>query len=106
MYCPSAKLQLYRERCLTCSNQCSTLLFVRLFVRSSVRSGGLLLQAQLALAWCLKNKHVSTVILGASKVEQLKENIGALHVAAHLTPSVMAGEPLKQPNRPSLSFLF
>lgn len=30
---------------------------------------------QLAVAWCLKNKHVSTVMLGASKLEQLKESI-------------------------------
>jgi voltage-dependent potassium channel beta subunit len=30
---------------------------------------------QLAVAWCLKNKHVSTVMLGASKLEQLKETI-------------------------------
>lgn len=31
--------------------------------------------AQLSLAWCLANKNVSTVLLGASKVEQLKENL-------------------------------
>ncbi len=30
---------------------------------------------QLAVAWCLKNKNVSTVMLGASKLEQLKETI-------------------------------
>lgn len=34
--------------------------------------------AQLALAWCLRNPHVSTVILGASRAEQLRENLGAL----------------------------
>ncbi len=43
----------------------------------------------LSIAWCLKNPNVSTVILGASKVEQLKENLGALDVAAGLTPQVM-----------------
>jgi voltage-dependent potassium channel beta subunit len=32
---------------------------------------------QLAIAWCLKNKHISTVMLGASKLEQLKETIKA-----------------------------
>jgi voltage-dependent potassium channel beta subunit len=32
----------------------------------------------LALCWCLKNKHVSTVILGASKIEQLEENLNSL----------------------------
>ena len=46
--------------------------------------------AQLAVAWCLKNGDVSTILLGASKVEQLTENIGALHVATTLTPDVMA----------------
>ncbi len=34
--------------------------------------------SQLAIAWCLKNPRVSTVILGASRLEQLKENLGAL----------------------------
>jgi voltage-dependent potassium channel beta subunit len=43
----------------------------------------------LAVAWCLNNPNVSTVILGASKVEQLKENLGALDVLAKLTPQVM-----------------
>ncbi len=36
--------------------------------------------AELALAWCLKNKNVSSVILGASKVEQLEQNLKALDV--------------------------
>ncbi|BBD80296.1 potassium channel beta subunit family protein [Aerosticca soli] len=34
--------------------------------------------AQLALAWCLTNPHVSTVLLGASRREQLEHNLGAL----------------------------
>ena len=45
--------------------------------------------AQMALAWCLKNRHVSTVITGASRVEQVKENMKALDVVAKLTPDVM-----------------
>lgn len=45
---------------------------------------------RLSLAWCLKNPHVSTVILGASKIEQLQENLGALEVVDRLTPAVMA----------------
>jgi aryl-alcohol dehydrogenase-like predicted oxidoreductase len=45
---------------------------------------------RLGLAWCLKNPHVSTVILGASRVEQLQENLGALEVVDRLTPAVMA----------------
>jgi len=43
----------------------------------------------MAIAWCLKNPNVSTVILGASRVEQLKENLGALDVLDRLTPAVM-----------------
>ena len=35
-------------------------------------------QAQLALAWCLANPHVSTVLLGASRREQLEQNLAAL----------------------------
>jgi aryl-alcohol dehydrogenase-like predicted oxidoreductase len=43
----------------------------------------------LSLAWCLKNPHVSTVILGASRVSQLAENLQALDVVPKLTPAVM-----------------
>jgi voltage-dependent potassium channel beta subunit len=46
--------------------------------------------AQLALAWCLTNRNVSTVITGATRVEQLKENMKALDVVAGLTPEVRA----------------
>ncbi len=45
--------------------------------------------AQLALAWCLKNPNVSTVITGASKPEQVVENMKALDVVAKLTAPVM-----------------
>src|SRR5579872_2903767 len=45
--------------------------------------------AQLALAWCTKNPHVSTVITGASRVEQVAENMQALDVAARLDDAVM-----------------
>eukprot|EP01117_Protostelium_nocturnum_P000568 TRINITY_DN1063_c0_g1_i1.p1 TRINITY_DN1063_c0_g1~~TRINITY_DN1063_c0_g1_i1.p1 ORF type:complete len:304 (-),score=101.51 TRINITY_DN1063_c0_g1_i1:52-963(-) len=44
---------------------------------------------QLALAWAAKNKNVSTVILGASKVEQLEENLKALALLPKLTPEIM-----------------
>lgn len=43
----------------------------------------------LALAWCLKNENVSTVILGASKQSQLEENIKAIDAQAKLTSDVM-----------------
>lgn len=46
--------------------------------------------AQLAIAWCLKNPRVSTVILGASRVSQLTENLRALDVAPKLTAELMA----------------
>lgn len=45
--------------------------------------------SQLAIAWCLKNPHVSSVITGATKVDQLLENIGAIDVKSQLTPDVM-----------------
>lgn len=45
--------------------------------------------AKLSLAWCLKNPNVSTVILGASKVDQLKENLTVLDVVPSLTDKVM-----------------
>jgi voltage-dependent potassium channel beta subunit len=44
---------------------------------------------QLALAWCLKNPHVSTVITGASRPEQVVENMKAVDAAGKLTPEVM-----------------
>lgn len=43
----------------------------------------------LGLAWCLKNPNVSTVILGASKVEQLEENLKAPELVEKLTDDVM-----------------
>ncbi len=46
--------------------------------------------AQLAIAWCLKNKNVSTVILGASNIDQLKENLKAAEVKEKLTDDVLA----------------
>mgnify|MGYP000508475019 FL=1 len=45
--------------------------------------------AQLAIAWCLKNPNVSTVITGASKPEQVRENMQALEVVPKLTAEVM-----------------
>lgn len=43
----------------------------------------------LSIAWCLKNPNVSTVILGASRVSQLQENLRALEVLSKLSPEVM-----------------
>ena len=47
-------------------------------------------RAQLALAWCAKHPHVSTVITGASRVEQVHENLAALPVIEQLSDEVMA----------------
>jgi voltage-dependent potassium channel beta subunit len=46
--------------------------------------------AQLALAWCLKNPHVSTVITGASRVAQVTENMQAAEVAKRLDAAALA----------------
>ncbi|MBL8916444.1 MAG: aldo/keto reductase [Archangium sp.] len=46
-------------------------------------------RAQLAIAWCLKNSHVSTVITGATRPEQVFENMKALDVVEKLTPDIM-----------------
>lgn len=45
--------------------------------------------SQLALAWCLKNPYVSTVITGASRVEQVHENMKASEVAPKITPEIL-----------------
>jgi voltage-dependent potassium channel beta subunit len=45
--------------------------------------------AQLAIAWCLKNPNVSSVLTGATRLNQLNENMGALDVKEKLTPDVM-----------------
>ena len=46
--------------------------------------------AQLAIAWLTRNPRVSSVITGASRVDQLQSNLGALALADRLTPEVMA----------------
>ena len=45
--------------------------------------------ASLAIAWTIRNPHVTTAILGATKKEQLTENLKALDVLKLLTPDVM-----------------
>jgi len=58
--------------------------------------------AQLAIAWCLKNPHVSTVILGASNRAQLEENLGALERVPLLTDEVMQRIETILQNKPAL----
>jgi aryl-alcohol dehydrogenase-like predicted oxidoreductase len=43
----------------------------------------------LSIAWCIKNPHVTTAILGATKSEQLLDNLTALDVLPLLTPEIM-----------------
>ncbi len=57
-------------------------------------------RAQLALAWCLRNPHVSTVITGASKPEQVVENMAALELAPQLDGEVMERIEAILANRP------
>lgn len=45
--------------------------------------------AQLSIAWCLKNQHVSSVILGASNPRQLGENLEASFIKSQLTDDVL-----------------
>ena len=55
----------------------------------------------LALLWCLANPNVSTVILGASKVAQLQDNLGALGNKAKMTADVMAEIEKIMGNKPA-----
>jgi aryl-alcohol dehydrogenase-like predicted oxidoreductase len=57
---------------------------------SRLASGLGLTLPQLALAWCLKNRHVSTVLTGASRPEQVVENMKAVEAVKHLDAGVMA----------------
>ncbi|EGZ28537.1 hypothetical protein PHYSODRAFT_468263 [Phytophthora sojae] len=45
---------------------------------------------QLAIAWSVSNENVSTVLLGASRIEQLDENLKALEFADQITPAIRA----------------
>ena len=45
--------------------------------------------AQLAIAWATKNPRVTSVIMGASRLAQLQDNLGALEMAEKMTPEVM-----------------
>ena len=45
--------------------------------------------ATLSIAWCINNPHVTTAILGATKKEQLMENLKSIEVMEKLTPDVL-----------------
>lgn len=57
--------------------------------------------AQLALAWCLKNPNVSSVITGASRASQVTENMRALECAEKLSPEVLARIEAILDNKPA-----
>jgi len=56
--------------------------------------------AQLSLAWCLKNKNVSTILLGATKPEQMVENLGCIAVAEKMTEKHMSEIDVILGNKP------
>jgi voltage-dependent potassium channel beta subunit len=55
----------------------------------------------LSLAWCLKNPNVSTVILGASRLSQLEDNLKALDATAKLDEAVMERIDAVLDNKPA-----
>jgi voltage-dependent potassium channel beta subunit len=57
--------------------------------------------AQMALAWCLTNPNVSTVITGASRAEQVHQNMQALEVVPLLTDEVLARIEAALEDRPA-----
>lgn len=59
--------------------------------------------ANMSIAWCLKNPNVSSVILGATKVEQLTENLKSIDALTKLTPEVMGKIEEVMGNKPTLT---
>jgi voltage-dependent potassium channel beta subunit len=57
---------------------------------------------KLAIAWVLKNPHVSTVILGASKPEQLKETLSSIEFCEKITEELIAEIELILANKPKI----
>ena len=55
----------------------------------------------MALLWCLSNPRVSTVILGASRLSQLTDNLAALEAKARMTPEVLAAIEAVMGNKPA-----
>jgi len=62
--------------------------------------------AQLAIAWCLKNPNVSSVILGASNVQQLEQNLASADKLDLLTGEVLERVETILGNRPELPTQF
>jgi aryl-alcohol dehydrogenase-like predicted oxidoreductase len=58
--------------------------------------------SSLAIAWTIRNPHVTTAILGATRIEQLEENLKALEVLPLLTTDVMSEIDTILGNKPVL----
>jgi aryl-alcohol dehydrogenase-like predicted oxidoreductase len=54
------------------------------------------------LAWCLKNQNVSSVITGASRPEQIVDNVASLKLLPKLTPEIMEQIDAILENKPPL----
>jgi aryl-alcohol dehydrogenase-like predicted oxidoreductase len=63
-------------------------------------------QAQLCLAWAIKNKDVSTAMFGASRVSQVEDNLKAVEVMDRLTPEVLERIEGLLNNKPDTAFNF
>ena len=62
---------------------------------------------QLALAWTVKNEHVSSAIIGATSVKQIGENLAALGFVEKLTPEILEeieGVLENKPQQPPMRF--
>ncbi|EJD52428.1 Aldo/keto reductase [Auricularia subglabra TFB-10046 SS5] len=57
---------------------------------------------QLALAWVVKNEHVSSAIIGATSVAQIEENLAALRFVSKLTPEILEEVESVLENKPKL----
>jgi voltage-dependent potassium channel beta subunit len=57
--------------------------------------------ANLAIAWCLKNPHVSTVLTGATKLDQLKQNLKSLDIVPKLREDVLESIEIILDNKPA-----
>ena len=68
---------------------------------AKVAEGAGLSLTNLSLLWCLHNKRVSTVILGASRISQLTDNLAALTQKAKLTDDVLAAVEAVVGNKPA-----
>lgn len=67
-----------------------------------VADGAGLSLVHMALLWCLANPRVSTVILGASRISQLHDNLAALDNQSRLTPDVLAAIEAVMGNKPAV----